>query len=50
MESEVELHSEIQELFAIAASPELYYILIQTNAVNSILGYIIIHYYFHKLY
>lgn len=40
MESELELHAEIQELFAVAASPELYPILVQTGAVNSILGMI----------
>ena len=38
MESEVELHDEIQELHAVAASPELYSILVDTKAVNSILG------------
>ena len=39
MASEVELHEheEIQELHTIAASPELYYILVDTKAVNSIL-------------
>ncbi len=40
MESEFELHKEIEELHVIAASPELYPILVQTNAVNSILGLI----------
>jgi len=40
LESEVELHAEIQELHAVAASPELYYILVDTKAVNSILGMI----------
>lgn len=38
MASEVELHEEIQELHTVAASPELYYILVDTKAVNSILG------------
>jgi beta-catenin-like protein 1 len=38
MESEVELHAEIQELHAVAASPELYHILVDTNAVTSVLG------------
>jgi len=40
MESEIELHAEIQELYAIAASPELYHIVVQNNTVNSILGMI----------
>ncbi len=40
MESELELHAEIQELFAIAASPELYPILVQTGSVTSLLGMI----------
>ena len=38
MASEVELHEEIQELHTVAASPELYYILVDTKAVTSILG------------
>jgi hypothetical protein len=38
LESEMELHTEIQELYAVAASPELYPILVQTGAVTSILG------------
>jgi beta-catenin-like protein 1 len=38
LESEMELHAEIQELYAVAASPELYPILVQTGAVTSILG------------
>ncbi len=38
MESELELHAEIQELYAVAASPELYPVLVQAGAVNSILG------------
>lgn len=37
MESEIELHTEIQNLFVIAAFPELYPILFQTNAIKSIL-------------
>jgi beta-catenin-like protein 1 len=37
MDSELELHQEIQNLFIIAAYPELYPILIQTNALKSIL-------------
>lgn len=40
MESEIELHTEIQELYAIAASPELYPILIHTEALHSLLGLI----------
>jgi len=40
LDSEVELHAEIQELHAVAASPELYYILVDTKAVDSILGMI----------
>jgi beta-catenin-like protein 1 len=38
MASEVELHEEIQELHTVAASPELYSIIVDTKAVNSILG------------
>jgi hypothetical protein len=38
LESEMELHAEIQELYAVAASPELYPILVQTGAVTSVLG------------
>lgn len=41
MESELELHSEIQELFVIAASPELYHVLVQAGTVNSIFGMVI---------
>eukprot|EP01038_Epipyxis_sp_PR26KG_P004880 gene4880-6837_t len=40
LDSEMELHAEIQELYAVAASPELYPILIQTGSINSILGMI----------
>lgn len=40
MESELELHKEIEEMHVVAASPELYPILVQTNAINSILGLI----------
>ena len=32
MESEVELHAEINELYALAASPELYTILFDSGA------------------
>lgn len=38
LDSELELHAEIQELFAVAASPELYPVLVQMGAVTSILG------------
>ena len=38
LDSELELHAEIQELFAVAASPELYPVLVQMGAVASILG------------
>lgn len=40
MESELELHAEINELYAIAASPELYPTLVDAGSVNSILGMI----------
>lgn len=38
MESEVELNDVIQELHVIAAQPDLYYILIELNAIQSLLG------------
>jgi beta-catenin-like protein 1 len=38
MDSEIELHSIIEELYAVAASPELYPDLVHTGAVTSILG------------
>lgn len=38
MESELELHSEINELYAIAASPELYPTFVDAGSVNSVLG------------
>uniref|UniRef100_A0A6M2DJ01 Beta-catenin-like protein 1 n=1 Tax=Xenopsylla cheopis TaxID=163159 RepID=A0A6M2DJ01_XENCH len=37
MESEVELHQTIQELHAIATTPDLYPVLISLNAINSLL-------------
>lgn len=40
MESEFELHKEIEDLHVVAASPELYPILVQTNTISSILGMI----------
>ena len=38
MESELELHAEINELYAIAASPELYPTFVEAGSVNSLLG------------
>lgn len=38
LDTEIELHAEIQELYAVAASPELYPVFVQAGAVNSILG------------
>ncbi|KAJ1433677.1 Catenin-beta-like protein [Ochromonadaceae sp. CCMP2298] len=38
MDSEIELHAEVENLFAVAASPELYPILVDAGAVDSILG------------
>ena len=38
MESELELHAEINELYAIAASPELYPTFVEAGSVNSVLG------------
>lgn len=38
LDSEVELHAELEELCAVAASPELYPILVSEGAVTSILG------------
>ena len=40
MESELELNNEIQELYAIAASPELYSILLEAGSLVSVLGMI----------
>ena len=42
MESEIELNNEIQELYAVAASPELYPVLVQSGAVASILGMLLL--------
>ena len=38
MESELELHAEINELYSVAASPELYPTFVEAGSVNSILG------------
>ena len=38
MESELELHKEINELYAVSASPELYPVLVEAGSVTSILG------------
>lgn len=38
MDSELELHTEIQELYAVAASPELYPIMVGAGSVVSLLG------------
>lgn len=40
MESEFELHKEIEDFHIVAAFPELYSILIQNNAVNTLFGLI----------
>lgn len=40
MESEVELHEQLCALYSVAASPELYPILVDLNAVSSVLGMI----------
>lgn len=37
MESEVELHEAIQELHVVATVPDLYPVLVQVNAINSLL-------------
>jgi beta-catenin-like protein 1 len=38
MESEMELHKEINDLYAVSASPDLYPILVEAGSVVSILG------------
>lgn len=38
MESELELHAEINELYAVAASPELYPTFVDAGSVTSVLG------------
>lgn len=38
MESELELHEQICSLYSLAASPELYPLLVELNAVPSVLG------------
>jgi beta-catenin-like protein 1 len=40
MDSELELHAELKELYAVAASPELYPVLVEAGSVPSILGMI----------
>jgi beta-catenin-like protein 1 len=40
MESELELHAELKELYAVAASPELYPVIVEAGSVASILGMI----------
>jgi beta-catenin-like protein 1 len=38
MESELELHAELNELYAVAASPELYPTFVDAGSVTSVLG------------
>lgn len=38
MDSEVELHKEISELYAISASPELYHVFVSDGGFASVLG------------
>ena len=38
LESELDLHDEIQKLHVIATAPELYNILVQQNAIQTIFG------------
>ena len=38
MDSELELHDEIQKLHVLATAPEFYHIIVKLNAVNSLLG------------
>lgn len=38
MESELELNDEIQKLHVVATAPEYYPILVETNAIQTILG------------
>ena len=40
MESEIELNTEISELYALAASPELYPVLVGSGSLESLLGLI----------
>jgi beta-catenin-like protein 1 len=40
MESEIELNQEINELYPLAASPELYPVFIQSGSLTSVLGMI----------
>lgn len=38
MDSEIELHKEINDLYAVSASPDLYPILVEAGSISSILG------------
>lgn len=38
MDSEIELNDAIQELHIIATQPDLYHVIVQLNAVTSVLG------------
>ena len=38
LESELDVHDEIQKLHVIATAPELYSILVQQNAIQTMLG------------
>jgi beta-catenin-like protein 1 len=38
MDSELELHKEVNDLYAVSASPELYPILVEAGSIPSILG------------
>lgn len=40
MESELDLHEEVQKLHIIATAPELYQHIVDLNAVNTMLGLI----------
>jgi len=40
MESEIDLHSEINNLYVVTASPELYPLLVEMGTISSILGMI----------
>ena len=38
MESELDLNETLQEMHVVATQPELYHILVELNAVHSLLG------------